>query len=182
MLKEYLLMLKVLAEQHPSVRYDEDTNKSFARNQTELEKIVEISGYSSEAMLLAEMPKGFLQMGSSLLDNQVCGFEVLIKCSDTNNDDEIEDAHVAAYKIGLDMIARIYDWQLQGLHLVHSFDLNSVQYEYTGPVKDGYYGCAFRFTLDASPIDIYAAEERQEYFTADLENRKFTDQFNELFS
>lgn len=100
---------------------------------------------------------GTLEDGSDVKDVMVGKFEIRGKVDDPKDFNAIDELKDLCKRIGFDIVNLMnleYEEHLnQGP--VPGFYLGAVTYDFTGPIQNGYYGCAFGYPMKSEAFNKY---------------------------
>ena len=143
----YINFFEECAKTHPDIRHEHEGRKSFYRTMFEEEFTFPETG-SSPCLILYNY-RGRLESGTAVKDTMTAGFEVRGRVSDPTDFDAIETLKANCKRIGFDIIAKIQtemdDEPKTGR--IPGFNIESVQYSFTGVTGDAEFGCYFFFLM-----------------------------------
>lgn len=146
---DYIEYHRGLAESHKILRHSSN-HKSFFR--TEIKEFqaetTNTRGLSDEVMLLHSL-SGRLVSNESITQDEVSGgFALLVKLTNTEDQDIVQAAYDRAKEIGMDVVAKIhYDSMNACPRSIRFFELGRVRYEMTGLYPGNFVGYHFNYPI-----------------------------------
>jgi hypothetical protein len=146
------------ATEHNQIAHDSSGRKSFFMMNKESEINIAINSKIDSPYLCLESASGRMKTSGDVSDETTVTFEVRSHVSKAGNFAEIEETRDECKLIGDQIIAYINEiCELQG-HCgpIDNFDLNTVQWEYIGPLQTNDYGVRFQFSYSKSSFNQYS--------------------------
>jgi hypothetical protein len=150
-------LFEQFAIEHNVIRHETDNRKSFFLMNKESE-IINASGTGKDSPYLAlENASGRFKNNGDVSDESTITFEIRTHVSKPGAFVEIEEARDECKLIGDQIIAYINEiCETQGnCGPIDDFDVDSVQWEYIGPLADNDYGVRFRFDYSKTAFNQY---------------------------
>jgi hypothetical protein len=167
---DYIALFRTLAKQHKDIQHEKlesgKKRNAFFRSEKEFELATPASAYTT--VLIVPDYRGMLRSGSTV-DDVKTGFYMILKyVPDTTDENAIASVKEVVKKIGFDIAHKVDQLsEDQGRNgPVAGFDLNSVQYDFVGPIGNNYFGCNFFFQFSNEAFNKYT-DDLSEVFIED---------------
>lgn len=156
-LKDYIQVFSEFCYSHPDIAHRDDTNPSFFLSADKLVSTVKTKDRTGEYLFLLLPPKGRFEYDSELYNVTTGEFLILKKGGDISQEALINTIHAETEALGMFLTGWLNDLYERSPFSgpVAGYDINSVAFDYVGPLYGGYYGVQFRFTLKTIPLNIY---------------------------
>jgi hypothetical protein len=152
----FIGLFERFARQHIAIKHGSGGRFAFFRMNKESEMILALNSLVSFPCLLVQDVSGSLKRAGDIQDNMVAVFEIRGHI-EPNDFDGIEALREQCKEIGFQIIALIDDIfdDMGYCGPIHDFDMDQVQWEFTGPINQNEYGCQFRFPFSNTAYNPY---------------------------
>jgi hypothetical protein len=164
---DYILFFESAAKKHIEIAHDQPIpggaiRESFFRINNEEEMQQGLMGYASFPALVIQLYQGKLNSQDSLLvrDWIFGGFDIRDHVAETSGFSEMEIARARCKRIGEEIIAlMIHEKEREDVcSIFKHLDINSISYQFIGPINTNEYGCAFNFILKGNADAVNSAD------------------------
>lgn len=168
---DFITLFKDFATGHKDIQHTNDGRRSFylMNNEAQLQQAIPVK-VDYPALLLVNA-SGRLRRSGVVKETITAIFEIRTHVT-VNDFEAIEAARSECKRIGMEIIALIDDICEDQGHCgpIHDFELDNVQWQYTGPVNQNEYGCLFYIPCTDTAYNQYTMD-LDSIFTFDYARR-----------
>lgn len=161
---DFIGLFEKLAREHKDIRHGNNGRSSFFRMNNEGEIIIKTNTEVTFPCLLIQNINGGYKKAGTVTNRMTGEFEIRTHI-DAGDYDQEEAARDTCQRIGENIIAYLdqISEEQGSCGVIEDFDIDSVIWEYTGPININEFGCRFRFNFAKTAYNPYTIN-LDEYF------------------